>query len=160
MMDVFEYVAVMVTVVLALAVSHILTFLATMVANLSSHKRGWDERWEEFSDWAEKAKFLHDEMLRLIDDDTEAFNQVMAAFRLAKKTPEERAVQEKTVQDATVAAIEVPFRVMELALASMEISRAMAEFGNPNSCSDAGVGALAARSAVMGAFLNVKINTI
>ena len=132
--------------------------LATMVANLSSHKRGWDDRWEEFSNWAEKGKACHDELLRLIDEDTNAFNKIMAAFRLPDGTKEEKAAKNQAVQAATKEAIEVPFRVMEVSLVSMAVCQAMAETGNPASVSDAGVGALAARSAVMGAFLNVKIN--
>ncbi len=133
--------------------------LGTMVANLSSHKRGWDERWEEFSDWAEKGKACHDELLRLIDDDTDAFNKIMAAFGLPGTTDDEKAAKNRAIQDATKEAIEVPLRVMQRSLECMEVCQAMAEFGNPASVSDAGVGALAARSAVMGAFLNVKINS-
>ncbi|MFQ5411530.1 MAG: glutamate formimidoyltransferase [Phycisphaerae bacterium] len=132
--------------------------LATMVANLSSHKRGWDERWEEFSKWAERGKVVHAELLRLVDEDTAAFNAVMAAFGLPLGTEAEKAERHAAIQAATRGAIEAPFRVMEQALASMEVIRAMAEIGNPNSVSDAGVGALCARTAVMGAFLNVKIN--
>jgi glutamate formiminotransferase/formiminotetrahydrofolate cyclodeaminase len=132
--------------------------LGTMVANLSSHKRGWDERWHEYSDWAEGGKAIQDEMLTLIDADTDAFNQVMAAFRMANKSAADKAARSSAIQEATIAAIAVPFRAMELALASMNVAKAMAEIGNPNSVSDAGVGAMAARSAVMGAFLNVKIN--
>lgn len=132
--------------------------LATMVANLSSHKRGWDERWEEFSAWAEKGQKYKDELLRLVDEDTNAFNRIMSAFGLPKATDEEKAARTAAIQDATKYATEVPFRVMNAAFASMEVIRAMAETGNPNSVSDAGVGALAARSAVMGAYLNVKIN--
>ncbi len=133
--------------------------LGTMVANISSHKRGWDERWEEFSDWAVKGKAYHDELLRLIDEDTDAFNAIMTAFRLPETSEEEKAAKNQAVQDATKNAIMVPFRVMEAAYACMEVTKAMAEFGNPASVSDAGVGALAARSAVMGAYLNVKINS-
>ena len=132
--------------------------LGAMVANLSSHKRGWDDRWEEFSEWADKGKRLHDELLRLIDDDTEAFNQVMAAFRLPKDSAADKAARGQAIQEATVAATDVPFRVMQLARAALDVAKAMAEIGNPNSISDAGVGALAARAAVHGAFLNVKIN--
>ncbi len=132
--------------------------LATMVANLSSHKRGWDDRWEEFSDWAVKGKALHDDLLRLIDEDTDAFNKIMAGFGLPKGSNEEKATRQKAIQDATKEAIEVPFRVMQKSFEAMEVIQAMAKIGNPNSVSDAGVGALAARSAVMGAFLNVKIN--
>ncbi|MGL4596697.1 MAG: glutamate formimidoyltransferase [Bacteroidia bacterium] len=132
--------------------------LATMVANLSSHKRGWDARWEEFSDWAEKGEHLKNNLLALVDEDTHSFNRIMDAFALAKATDEEKAIRTQAIQDATKYATEVPLRVMEAAMASFEVIRAMAEQGNPNSVSDAGVGALAARSAVMGAFLNVKIN--
>ncbi len=133
--------------------------LGTMVANLSSHKRGWDDRWEEFSDWAVKGKECHDELLRLIDEDTNAFNKIMAAFGLPEDSDDEKAAKNKAIQDATKEAIEVPFRVMETSLACMEVCKAMAEFGNPASVSDAGVGALCARLAVMGAYLNVKINS-
>jgi glutamate formiminotransferase/formiminotetrahydrofolate cyclodeaminase len=129
-----------------------------MVANLSAHKRGWDDRWEEFSDWAEKGKAHHDALLRLIDEDTAAFKGVMSAFGLPQGTAAEKAARQATVQAATKNAIEVPLTVMETALSSMEVMRAMAEIGNPASVSDAGVGALCARSAVMGAFLNVRIN--
>jgi glutamate formiminotransferase/formiminotetrahydrofolate cyclodeaminase len=133
--------------------------LGTMVANLSSHKRGWDDRWEEFSDWAEKGKACHDELLRLIDEDTNAFNKIMAAFGLPGTTDEEKAAKNQAIQAATKEAIEVPLRVMQVSLESMEVAKAMAEIGNPASVSDAGVAALAARSAVMGAYLNVKINS-
>ncbi len=132
--------------------------LATMVANLSSHKRGWDERWEEFSKWAEKGQFYKDELLKMVDEDTHAFNRIMSAFGLPKTTKEEIKERTKAIQDATKNAIEVPLKVMKLSLGSMEVVKAMAATGNPNSVSDAGVGALATRSAVMGAFLNVKIN--
>ncbi len=132
--------------------------LATMVANLSSHKRGWDSRWEEFSDWADKGKTCHAELLSLIDRDTDAFNGMMAAFGLPRGTEEELAVREEAIQAATRGAIEVPLRVMEVALDSMDVIEAMAEHGNPASVSDAGVGAFCARSAVMGAYLNVQIN--
>ncbi|MCP4594533.1 MAG: glutamate formimidoyltransferase [bacterium] len=132
--------------------------LGTMVANLSSHKRGWDDRWEEFSDWAEKGKAAHDELLRLIDEDTDAFNKIMTAFRLPDGTEAEKTAKNQAIQDATKEAIEVPFRVMQRSLDCMEVCKVMAEQGNPASVSDAGVGALAARSAVMGAFLNVRIN--
>lgn len=132
--------------------------LATMVANLSSHKPGWDDRWEEFSNWAEKGQQIKDELLFLIDEDTRAFNRIMDAFGLPKSTNDEKAARDHAIQDATRYAIEIPFRVMKKSFESMEVIKAMAETGNPNSVSDAGVGALAARSAVMGAFLNVKIN--
>jgi len=132
--------------------------LATMVANLSSHKKGWDERWEEFSNWAEKGQQYKNELVRLVDADTRAFNQIMDAFALPRSTDEEKATRKKAIQEATKKAIEIPFAVMQNAYGSMEVIRAMAETGNPNSISDAGVGALCARSAVMGAFMNVRIN--
>jgi len=132
--------------------------LATMVANLSSHKKGWDERWEEFSDWAEKGQQYKDELLRLVDADTKAFNGIMNAMSLPKGTDQEKAVRSKAINDATRFAIEIPFQVMQTSYKSMEVIRAMAETGIPNSVSDAGVGALCARSAVMGAFMNVRIN--
>ena len=132
--------------------------LATMVANLSSHKKGWDERWEEFSSWADKGEALKSELVRLVDADTKAFNQIMTAFGMPKSTDEEKAARTRAIQDATKFAIEIPYKVMETAYASMEVIKAMADIGNPNSVSDAGVGALCARSAVMGAFMNVRIN--
>ena len=132
--------------------------LAGMVANLSAHKRGWDERWEEFSDWAEKGQYYKDRLLQMVDEDTNAFNKIMDAFGLPKSNDAEKEDRKQAIQDATKYAIEVPFKVMELAYESMAVAKAMAEVGNPNSVTDAGVGALAARSAVMGAFLNVKIN--
>lgn len=132
--------------------------LATMVANLSSHKKGWDERWEEFSAWAEKGQKIKNELLRLVDADTAAFNKIMTAFSLPKSTDEEKKIRTDAIQIATKFAIEVPFKVMQLSYESLEIIKAMAEIGNPNSVSDAGVGALCARSAVMGAFMNVRIN--
>ncbi len=132
--------------------------LATMVANLSSHKKGWDERWEEFSNWAEKGEAYKSELLKLVDADTRAFNQIMHAFALPKGNDVEKAARTKAIQDATRYAIEIPFKVMQAAYSSMEVIKAMAEIGNPNSVSDAGVGALCARSAVMGAFMNVRIN--
>ncbi|HEY1038670.1 MAG TPA: glutamate formimidoyltransferase [Bacteroidia bacterium] len=132
--------------------------LATMVANLSSHKKGWDERWKEFSDWAEKGQAYKDELIRLVDLDTKSFNQIMNAFSLPKATGEEKAMRDQAIQDATKYAIEIPFMVMEAAYGSMEVIKAMAEHGNPNSVTDAGVGALCARTAVIGAFMNVKIN--
>jgi glutamate formiminotransferase/formiminotetrahydrofolate cyclodeaminase len=132
--------------------------LGTMVANLSAHKRGWDERWEEFSDWAEKGIAYQNELLRLVDEDTNAFNKIMEAFRLPKDSDEEKALRQKAIQDATKFAILTPFKVMETAYDSMQVMKAMAEIGNPNSVTDAAVGALCARTAVRGAFLNVKIN--
>lgn len=132
--------------------------LGTMVANLSSHKPGWDDRWEEFSKWAEKGQSLKNQLLDLVDEDTRAFNKIMDAFGLPKSTDEEKKARSQAIQDATRYATEVPFKVMQLAYGSMEVIEAMAATGNPNSVSDAGVGALCARSAVMGAYLNVKIN--
>jgi glutamate formiminotransferase / formiminotetrahydrofolate cyclodeaminase len=132
--------------------------LATMVANLSSHKKGWDDRWQEFGQWAEKGQRYKDRLLQLVDADTHAFNRIMAAFGLPKGTDAEKAQRKQAIQDATRHAIEVPLAVMEAAHGSMELIKAMAETGNPNSVSDAGVGALCARSAVMGAFMNVRIN--
>jgi glutamate formiminotransferase/formiminotetrahydrofolate cyclodeaminase len=132
--------------------------LATMVANLSSHKKGWDDRWEEFSAWAEKGQKIKNELLRLVDADTAAFNKIMTAFSLPKSTDEEKKIRTDAIQSATKFAIEVPFKVMQLSYDSLEVIKAMAEIGNPNSVSDAGVGALCARSAVMGAFMNVRIN--
>lgn len=132
--------------------------LGTMVANLSSHKAGWDERWEEFSDWAEKGQKLKDELLALVDEDTAAFNRIMTAFGMPKGTDAEKAARTAAIQDATRRAIEVPFRVMQLSCEALPLAVAMAEKGNPNSVSDAGVGALCARAAVQGAYLNVRIN--
>src|SRR6185436_14728888 len=132
--------------------------LATMVANLSSHKKGWDDRWEEFSNWAEKGQQYKDELLQLVDADTRAFNGIMNAMSLPKGTEEEKTARKQAMNEATKVAIEVPFKVMQLSYDSMEVIKAMAEVGNPNSVSDAGVGALCARSAVMGAFMNVRIN--
>lgn len=132
--------------------------LATMVANLSSHKKGWDDRWEEFSEWADKGQQIKNELLRLVDADTAAFNKIMNAFSLPKATEEEKKIRTQAIQDATKYAIEIPFKVMELSHQSLELIAAMAEHGNPNSVSDAGVGALCARAAVMGAFMNVRIN--
>ena len=132
--------------------------LGTMVANLSSHKKGWDERWEEFSKWAEKGQQYKNELVRLVDADTRAFNKIMDAFSLPKSTNEEKATRKLAIQEATKQAIEIPFAVMQNAFGSMEVIMAMAAGGNPNSVSDAGVGALCARSAVIGAFMNVRIN--
>ncbi|MDE6105972.1 MAG: glutamate formimidoyltransferase [Bacteroidales bacterium] len=132
--------------------------LGTMVANLSSHKAGWDERWEEFSVWAEKGQAMKDALLHLVDEDTNAFNKIMDAFGLPKKTDEEKAARSAAIQEATKYATEVPFHTMQEAFKTFDIVQAMAEIGNPNSVTDAGVGALCARSAVLGAHLNVQIN--
>ncbi len=132
--------------------------LGAMVANLSSHKQGWDERWQEFSTWAEKGKDCQDELLRLVDEDTDAFRAVMASWRLAETTPEEKAAKEQATQAAVLDSMEVPLRVMRVAQRSLQVAQAMAQDGLAASASDAGVAALCARSAVMGAHLNVRIN--
>ncbi len=133
--------------------------LGTMVANLSSHKRGWDKRWEEFSDWAEKGKELQGELIRLVDEDTNAFNSLLASFKLPSKFDKEKKEKQKAVEQATKNAILIPFKVMETSYKAFELLKAMVETGNPNSVSDAGVGAIAIRGAIMGAYLNVKINS-
>ena len=133
--------------------------LGTMVANLSSHKKGWDDRWEEFSNWAEKGQKIKDELLSLVDEDTNAFNKIMDAFGLPKGTDEEKKIRKNAIQEATKYAIEIPFRVMQKSYDAMAIVKEMALNGNPNSVSDAGVGALCIRTAVYGAYLNVKINS-
>ncbi len=132
--------------------------LGTMVANLSAHKRGWDERWEEFSRWAERGQALKDELLDLVDDDTAAFNRVMSALSLPKGTPEEKAARKAALNAANLGAVEVPLKVMKVSLELFPLMEAMALEGNPASVSDAGVGAMAARAAVRGAALNVRIN--
>jgi len=132
--------------------------LGTMVANLSAHTKGWEDRWEEFSYWAERGKTYQDELLSLIDEDTQAFKSVMEAMSLPKKSQEDNLRRTEAIQQATLIAMEIPFKVMQVSYESMEVMMAMAQTGNPNSVSDAGVGALAARSAVLGAALNVKIN--
>ncbi len=132
--------------------------LGAMVANLSAHRRGWDDRWEEFSEWAEKGQKIKDALLKLVDEDTRAFNRIIEAVRLPKGTEEEKNARAQAMEEATKYATEIPFQTMELALQSFGLIRAMAEAGNPNSASDAGVGALCARAAVQGAFLNVRIN--
>lgn len=132
--------------------------LATMVANLSSHKKGWDNRWKEFSDWAEKGEYYKNELLKMVDKDTIAFTKIMEAFSLPKITDAEKTTRKNAINSATKFAIEIPFKVMELSLESLDVIKAMVEIGNPNSVTDAGVGALCARAAVIGAFMNVKIN--
>jgi glutamate formiminotransferase / formiminotetrahydrofolate cyclodeaminase len=134
------------------------TALGTMVANLSSHKRGWDERWKEFSDWAEKGKSIQNCLLQMVDEDTMAFNMILQAFALPKKSEEEKILRENAIQEATKNATLVPFKVMEIAFSGFELISEMVEKGNPNSVSDAGVGAIALCSCIRGAFLNVKIN--
>jgi glutamate formiminotransferase/formiminotetrahydrofolate cyclodeaminase len=133
--------------------------LGTMAANISSHKRGWDNRWKEFSDWAEKGKQIQQELLLLVDEDTKAFNMIIEAFGLPKSSDDEKIARKQAVQAATRNAIEVPYRVMETAFKGFDIVKAMAETGNPNSVSDAAVGALAVRACIRGAFLNVRINS-
>lgn len=132
--------------------------LGSMVANLSAHKPGWDSRWREFSDWADKGKHYVDQLLHLVDEDTAAFNGIMDALGMPKGNDEEKAVRHAALQEATRRATEVPAQIMRTCYASMEVMEAMAKLGNPASVSDAGVGALAARAGVIGAFLNVKIN--
>ena len=132
--------------------------LGAMVANLSSHKRGWDERWEEFSAWAEKGMTYQKQMLQLVDEDTAAFNKIMEAFSLPKNTDEEKQARNAAIESASKYAMEIPYRTAEIAFASMEVMERMVEIGNPNSVTDAGVGALCARTAVLGAVMNVRIN--
>lgn len=132
--------------------------LGTMVANLSSHKPGWDDRWDEFSEWAERGIQIESELLHLVDEDTEAFNRIMSAFGMPKGTDEEKRLRSEAIQQATLFAARVPLETMKASLKVFELCREMVEKGNPNSVSDAGVGALAARSAVIGAGMNVKIN--
>lgn len=132
--------------------------LGTMVANLSSHKRGWDDKWEMFSDWAVRGKELQEELLRLVDEDTAAFTKIMNAFAMPKSSETEKELRSEAIRSATLHAIKVPLKVMTTAIAGFELIDAMVESGNPNSISDAGVGAIAIRSAVLGAHLNVLIN--
>jgi len=132
--------------------------LGTMVANVSGHKRGWDDRWKEFSVWAEKGKEIQDRMLKLVDEDTEAFKRIMEAYSLPKKTEEEIRIRKSAVQEATRNATMIPLKVMETAFPAFSLIMEMVENGNPNSVTDAAVGALAIRSCIRGAFLNVRIN--
>lgn len=132
--------------------------LSTMVANLSAHKPGWDDRWKEFSDYAERGHALMTRLLALVDEDTAAFNKIMAVFSMPKSTPEEKAARAEALETATLYATEVPLRTMEASYDVFDYAEAMAREGNPASVSDAAVGALAARAAVVGALLNVKIN--
>jgi glutamate formiminotransferase/formiminotetrahydrofolate cyclodeaminase len=134
--------------------------LGSMVANLSAHKRGWDDRWEEFSVWAEKGKFAYSELLNLVDEDTCAFNGVMDAFGLPKDSEDQKEKRKGAIREATLKAIEVPFKVMKVSAEALELLEKMAEIGNPNSASDAAVGALCLRTAVSGAYLNVMINAV
>jgi glutamate formiminotransferase/formiminotetrahydrofolate cyclodeaminase len=132
--------------------------LAAMVANLSSHKKGWDDQWKFFSDYAEKAQQIKDRLLALVDEDTNAFNKIMDAFSLPKATEEEKAIRSNAIQDATRYATEIPLETMKVAFRAFEIAEAMVEKGNPNSVTDAAVGALCLRTAIFGACLNVEIN--
>lgn len=133
--------------------------LGAMVANLSAHKRGYDDRWEEFSNWAVKAMEYQETMMFLVDEDTVSFNKIIDAFRMAKKTDEEKEIRKNAIQAATKYAIEIPLKAAQTAYKSMEVMKAMVEIGNPNSITDAGVGAMCARTAALGAVMNVKINT-
>ncbi|MCL6102269.1 MAG: glutamate formimidoyltransferase [Bacteroidetes bacterium] len=134
--------------------------LGSMVANLSAHKRGWDDRWEEFSDWAEKGKSAYNSLLLMVDEDTRAFNRVMDAFGLPKVSADQKEMRKNAIQEATLKAIEVPFQVMKLAVDALDLLGKMAEIGNPNSASDVAVGALCLKTAVSGAYLNVRINAL
>ena len=132
--------------------------LGTMVANLSAHKAGWDNKWELFSDWAVKGQAYKEQLLFLVDEDTNAFNKIIDGFRLPKDTNEEKQARALAIENATIYATEIPFKVMETAFQSMEVMQAMLKDGLQNSLSDAGVGVLCARTAVIGAYFNVRIN--
>lgn len=132
--------------------------LASMVANLSAHKRGWDDRWEEFSGWAEKGKEIQVELLELVEEDTRAFNAILEAFRLPANTPQEVKTRKSAIQAATIRAIEVPYRIMNTAFRGYELAGAMVHTGNPGSITDAGVGALALHASIEGAWFNVLTN--
>ncbi|HPR73757.1 MAG TPA: glutamate formimidoyltransferase [Bacteroidales bacterium] len=132
--------------------------LGTMVANLSSHKRGWDHRWKEFSDWAEKGKQIQNSLLELVDEDTIAYRRIIEAGRLPKSTGKEQVFRRKMISEAVKYAIEVPFMIMETAMKGYDVIKEMVKEGNPASVTDAGVGALALMASVKGAFLNIKIN--
>jgi glutamate formiminotransferase/formiminotetrahydrofolate cyclodeaminase len=132
--------------------------LGTMVANLSSHKAGWDDRCTHFSQYADRGQTIMTRLLELVDEDTQAFNRIMAAFGLPKATEADKAARSEAIQAATLYATEVPLQTMKASYEVFDLCRAMVEEGNPNSLSDAGVGALAARAAVLGAGMNVKIN--
>jgi len=134
--------------------------LGTMVANLSSHKAGWDHRWEEFSKWAESGQIIMNEMLFLVDEDTNSFNKIMEAFGLPKDSDADKAARSAAIQAATQYATEIPLRTMRVAYSAFDLIEAMVKEGNPNSVSDAGVGALAVRSAIYGAYMNVRINSV
>jgi glutamate formiminotransferase/formiminotetrahydrofolate cyclodeaminase len=143
---------------IAAAVGAFAVALGTMVANLSAHKRGWDDRWEEFSQWADKGQHIKDELIRLVDEDTRAFNRVLEAVAMPNDNSDEQAARQEALARATRQAIEVPFRVMQLVASAYDVLEAMAKEGNRASISDVGVGALCARAAVRGAWLNVRIN--
>jgi glutamate formiminotransferase/formiminotetrahydrofolate cyclodeaminase len=132
--------------------------LGTMVANLSAHKKGWDSRWKEFSDWAETGKAIQNTLLLLVDEDTAAFNSILSAMALPKKSEEEKQLRNIAIEDATINAAMVPLKVMETAFNAFSLLYEMVEKGNPNSVTDAGVGTIAIRGCIKGAFLNVKIN--
>lgn len=134
--------------------------LGTMVANLSSHKKGWDDKITYFSEWAEKGQAIKDKLLRLVDADTQAYNKIIEAIRMPKATDVEKQLRKEALNAATKGAIEAPMEVMRVSLSSMELIKAMATHGNPNSVSDAGVGAICVRTAIEGAGLNVKINCV
>ena len=132
--------------------------LGTMVANLSSHKPGWDDRWEEFSKHAVVGQKIKDELLWLVDEDTQSFNKIMNAFGLPKGTDEEKAIRRQAIEEATKYATEIPFKTVQRSFDVFALCEAMVETGNPNSVTDAGVGALCAKAAVTGAYFNVRIN--
>jgi glutamate formiminotransferase/formiminotetrahydrofolate cyclodeaminase len=132
--------------------------LATMVANLSSHKPGWDDRWEEFSNFAEEGQKIKDVLVQLLEEDTNAFNKVMDAFGLPKDTDEQKSIRRQAIEEATRYATEIPYRTMKTANMAIPLCKKMAEIGNPNSISDAGVGAICCLTAIKGAYLNVLIN--
>jgi len=142
----------------AAAVAALGASLGTMVANLSAHKRGWDDRWKEFSAWAEQGQQLKDRLIRLVDEDTQAFNKVMAALGMPRTSEEEKAARARALEAANIGALEVPWEVMRAAGEAFPLLRAMAEQGNPASASDAGVGVLCTRAAIRGAWLNVRTN--
>ncbi|MBT7652718.1 MAG: cyclodeaminase/cyclohydrolase family protein, partial [Flavobacteriales bacterium] len=129
------------------------------VANLSANKRGWDDRWEEFSDWADKGQTYHSQLLALVDADTAAFNGIMEAYGLPKSSEDQKQARSNAIQAATKHAIEIPMQVAEIAHNALEVAEAMAQLGNPNSITDAGVGAMCIRTAVLGAILNARVNT-
>ncbi len=132
--------------------------LGTMVANLSSHKRGWDARWKEFSSWAEKGQHLKDQLMVLVDEDTRSFNAIISAMRMSKNNDAEKKLRSEAIQEATKYAIKVPFAVMQTAYKAYDLIETMIQEGNPNSITDAGVGALCINTAVQGAWMNVKVN--